>query len=67
MKRKIKAIKEKLREFTREPELVGVRKNKVKIVSYGTVSSVYPEPSIKEVEEIKMVRTHLRFTRMVHI
>ncbi|KAG7529452.1 Ulp1 protease family C-terminal catalytic domain [Arabidopsis suecica] len=48
----------------REPELVGGRKNKLKIVSYGAVSSVYPEPSIEEVEEIKMVRAHLRFTRM---
>ncbi|OAO99092.1 hypothetical protein AXX17_AT4G06980 [Arabidopsis thaliana] len=51
----------------REPELVGGRKNKVKIVSYGAVSSVYPEPSIEEVEEIKMVKAHLRFTRMHHI
>jgi len=51
----------------REPELVGGRKNKVKIVSYGAVSSVYPEPSIEEVEEIKMVRAHLRFTSMDHI
>jgi len=39
----------------REPELVGVRKKKVKIVSYGAVSSVYLEPSFEEVEEIKMV------------
>ncbi|CAD5324688.1 unnamed protein product [Arabidopsis thaliana] len=39
----------------RESELVGGRKNKVKIVSYGAVSFVYPEPSIEEVEEIKMI------------
>jgi len=51
----------------REPELVGVHKKKVKIVCYGAVSSVYLEPSFEEVEEIKMVRIHLRFTRMVHI
>jgi len=32
----------------------------VKIVSYGGVSTVYPEPSIEEVNEIKMVSEFLQ-------